>query len=77
MANITIRNLDDAVVERLRAKAKLNDRSLEAELRLLLGQAARSIDGVEFSNITAHIRQMMTTSAATDTTALLRGHRMG
>ena len=40
MATLTIRNLDDEVVERLKAKAKDNGRSLEGELRELLKQAA-------------------------------------
>ena len=40
MANLTIRNLDDRVVERLKHKAKQNGRSLEAEVRELLKQAA-------------------------------------
>ena len=39
MANLTIRNLDDAVVEKLKARAKLNNRSLEAELRHLATEA--------------------------------------
>ncbi len=33
MAQVLIRNLDDAAVERFRLRARLNNRSLEAELR--------------------------------------------
>lgn len=40
MANLTIRNLDDAVVERLKYLAKANGRSLEAEVREMLKHAA-------------------------------------
>ena len=36
MATITVRNLDDAVYERLKREAKANHRSLEAEARLRL-----------------------------------------
>jgi len=36
MAQVIIRNLDPKVVEALRARAKANGRSLEAELRLVL-----------------------------------------
>ena len=36
MATITVRNLDDAVYERLKREAKVNHRSLEAEARLRL-----------------------------------------
>lgn len=41
MATLTIRKLDDEVHKRLRARAKANKRSLEAEVRLLLEQSAR------------------------------------
>ncbi len=30
MATVTIRNLDDTIVERLKSRAKLHDRSLES-----------------------------------------------
>ncbi len=40
MANLTIRNLDDEVVAKLKARAKAHHRSLEAELRALLSEAA-------------------------------------
>ncbi|MET3645979.1 bifunctional phosphopantothenoylcysteine decarboxylase/phosphopantothenate--cysteine ligase CoaBC [Phyllobacterium ifriqiyense] len=38
MASITIRNLDDATKERLRLRAALNGRSMEEEVRLVLGE---------------------------------------
>lgn len=41
MANVTIRDLDDKVVAKLKARAKANHRSLEAELRELLGGIVR------------------------------------
>jgi plasmid stability protein len=40
MAQLIVRNLDDAVKERLRARAKRNGRSLEAEAREILKEAA-------------------------------------
>lgn len=36
MATVTIRDLDDKIVAKLKARAKSNHRSLEAELRELL-----------------------------------------
>lgn len=39
MAQLTIRNLDDRVYQRLRDHAKLNHRSLEAEVRAILARA--------------------------------------
>jgi len=40
MGAITIRNLDDHVIERLKMRAAVHGRSLEAELRELLTQAS-------------------------------------
>ena len=41
MGTVTIRNLDDKVIERLKMRAKNHRRSLEAELRDLLSHAAQ------------------------------------
>jgi plasmid stability protein len=40
MAQVLVRDLDDMVVERLKERARLQGRSLEAELRQILQQAA-------------------------------------
>ncbi len=50
MANLTIRNVDDHVVERLKKKAKDNNRSLEDELRELLKHAAHRRDDTRRSS---------------------------
>ena len=42
MAAITVRRLDESVVQRLKARAKINGRSLEGEVRQILGAA---VDG--------------------------------
>ena len=36
MGNLTIRNLDDAVIDQLKARARENERSLEGEVRHVL-----------------------------------------
>ena len=41
MPEVLVRNLDEAVVEQLKARARGNGRSLQAELKLILEQAAR------------------------------------
>jgi plasmid stability protein len=46
MPSVTIRGLDAAVLERIRARATQNGRSLEAELRLVLEEAAMSREEV-------------------------------
>jgi antitoxin FitA len=40
MAQVLVRELEDEVVERLKQRARRSGRSLEAELRLILQQAA-------------------------------------
>lgn len=41
MPQVVIRNLDEELLIRLKDRAKLHHRSLEAELRFILGQAVR------------------------------------
>ncbi len=44
MAAALVRDLDDDVYERLKARAAANKRSLEAELREILALASRQVD---------------------------------
>ncbi|MGO9464933.1 MAG: FitA-like ribbon-helix-helix domain-containing protein [Isosphaeraceae bacterium] len=44
MATALVRDLDDAVYERLKARAAGNNRSLEAELREILVLASKQVD---------------------------------
>jgi plasmid stability protein len=44
MATALVRDLDDVVYERLKARAAGNNRSLEAELREILLQASKQVD---------------------------------
>jgi plasmid stability protein len=41
MSEVLVRNLNEAVVEQLKARARDNGRSLQAELKLILEQAAQ------------------------------------
>jgi plasmid stability protein len=43
MADVTIHNLDDQVIARLKERAKANNRSLEDELREILTRKAETI----------------------------------
>jgi plasmid stability protein len=45
MASITIRNIDDALKERLRIRAATHGHSMEEEARLILKQAVGGISG--------------------------------
>ena len=41
MSEVLVRNLDEAVVEQLKSRARESGRSLQAELKIILEQAAR------------------------------------
>lgn len=76
MANLTIRNLDDKVVERLKEHARQNERSLEAEIRFLLTREAEMMTREEFWNRAAEIRAMTPKGVKqTDSVELLREDR--
>ena len=48
MANITIRNLEIGVKERLRVRAAMNGRSMEEEARVILRSAVNGVTGATF-----------------------------
>ncbi len=76
MANLTIRNVDDHVVERLKKRAKGNGRSLEAELRELHKHAANRKSPEELLAIADRIAAMTPAGVKqTDSAELLREDR--
>jgi len=75
MGSITVRNLDDQVIARLKAQAQANGRSLEAEVRLALIRAASGHDGVDLRALAERIAAMTPDVPQTDSTELLREDR--
>ncbi|NQU70638.1 MAG: hypothetical protein HQ514_08805 [Rhodospirillales bacterium] len=76
MATVTIRNLDDAAVDRLKAKAKEHERSLEAEIRALLMEAAARPSRKAFLELADRIKAMTPKDVAqTDSAELIREDR--
>ncbi len=80
MANITIRNLDDGVVKRLKQQAKRHNRSLEAELREVLTAIANGSNGgtsssVDLVTLARRISAMTPNVPQSDSTELLREDR--
>ena len=75
MANVTIRNLDDEVVARLKDRAKANRRSLEAELREILTRAAGVVTGEEFRQLAERVALQTPNVPQTDSTQLIREDR--
>jgi antitoxin FitA len=59
MATLTIRNLDEELMENLRKQAKRHDRSVEAEVRQILKQNVRpKLSPEEFQALARRIRAM-------------------
>jgi len=75
MANVMIRNLDDEVVEILKAQAKARHRSLEAELRRIVTDAARPSGTVDLEALAKRIAGMSPAAGQTDSVDLLREDR--
>jgi plasmid stability protein len=74
MAQVVVRGLDAQVVEKLRQRAQRSGRSLEAELRLVLKQAA-SEDFVSARAAVERVRAMFGGRRFTDSTKLVREDR--
>lgn len=83
MATINVRRLDDEVVERLKARAAANKRSLEGEVRQILETAAKDdmeARRAEFRVLSAEFRRQTTGRPQTPAEELIRedrdsGHR--
>ena len=75
MATVTIRNLDEEVVEKLKARAKAHHRSLEAEVRALLSDAAERPSRGELRKLAERIAAMGPDVPQTDSVELLREDR--
>ncbi len=58
MAQVLVRDLDEKVVKRLKARAVRRGRSLQVELKAILEQAARSdTDMARFKRLAAKMRR--------------------
>jgi plasmid stability protein len=76
MATVTIRDLDEKIVAKLKARAKSNHRSLEAELRELLSGIVREQERRQrFLAKADRIAAMTPKVTQTDSAELLREDR--
>jgi len=74
MANVFIRDLDDDVLKQLKAAAKAHGRSLQAEIRDVLGNAgARNL--AETRRVSAQWLKRLRNSSKSDSAALIREDR--
>ena len=74
MAQVLIRDLDPDTVEALRERARRNGRSLEAELRQILGEAAHRSRS-DFWLAAERLRKRTRGRQRTDSTELIRSDR--
>lgn len=74
MAQILVRGLDDDVVKRLKRRAKRHERSLQAEARLILEQAAK-LDMVTAREQLAEFRKQFGDRVFDDSAVLIREDR--
>jgi plasmid stability protein len=77
MGTLTIRELDDSIVKKLKARAKANNRSLEGEVRMLLTEIAEGRSNVaRLRDIADRIAAMTPAGVEqTDSTDLIRRDR--
>ena len=70
-SHITVRNLDDDVIDRLKTRAKDNKRSLEAEVRALLTEMSARPSRRKFVEMADRIAAMTPDIPQTDSAKLL------
>jgi len=75
MAQLLVRNLDDALIARLRARAARNGRSVEAEHREILREALAARDGEDFWELARRLRAETAGRIAIPSEVLLREDR--
>ena len=76
MAQILVRNLDDASVERLKRRASKSGRSLQAEAKLILEQAAQ-LDMAAARQLADRLRAKVGRRSTSDSVEILRELRDG
>ena len=76
MGTLTIRNLDDRVIEYLKAQARKSGRSLEGEIRYMLTERAdRRLRIAAFRERTRELASATAGIPQTDSAVLLRADR--
>jgi len=75
MADILIRGLDDDVVRKLKARAKSNGRSLQAEVKGILERSAVVLDMAAARQLVDGIRKSFGNKVFSDSTEMVREDR--
>lgn len=72
MPTLTVRNVDETVIRRLKGRARKAGRSLEAEIRLILEETSRRPSVDQLMAMADRIAAMTPTTPQTDSTTILR-----
>jgi plasmid stability protein len=75
MSTLTVRNVEDDVVAALKARAKRNNRSLEAEVRALLRDAVDRGSRTSLRELADQIAALTPKVPQTDSTEMIREDR--
>ena len=75
MANLSIRNLDDELVARLKRRAAKHGQSAEAEVRAILRQALSGEAEIGFDDLAAKLRRLTAGRPHTPAETLVRQGR--
>jgi antitoxin FitA len=75
VSTLTVRNVDDDVVAALKARARRNKRSLEAEVRLLLRDAVDRGSRTSLRELADQIAALTPKVPQTDSTEMVREDR--
>jgi antitoxin FitA len=75
MPDVLVRDIDEAVVARLKEKAKAHGRSLGVELKFILEQAAKQLDMVAARDAAERMSRSLEGRRHTDSAELLREDR--
>jgi antitoxin FitA len=75
VSTLTVRNVEDDVVAALKARAKRNNRSLEAEVRVLLREAVDRGSRTSLRELADRIAALTPKVPQTDSTELVREDR--
>jgi plasmid stability protein len=75
MPDLLVRNVDETTVAHLEERARLNGRSLGAELRIILEQAARQVAMTTARALAEQMTRSLEGRTHTDSAELLRENR--
>jgi len=75
MGNLSIRNLEDDVIGRLKQRAAQHGRSTEAEIRDILTQASTRASEPSFEQLAAELRRLTAGRIQTPSEVLIREDR--